>query len=105
MRFREAIDGYLLLVRLFPFPLLPPPASDLFFLQSPTPWLNPSSLLPANGGDLPTKPYGSGAGIDTASLFAGLTSAGGGSTREALTVPPTPSSTSVSSFAAQAMMM
>ncbi|GAA5897193.1 hypothetical protein JCM6882_001813 [Rhodosporidiobolus microsporus] len=88
MRFREAIDGYLLL--------------------SPTPWLNPRSLLPASGGDCAGKPYGStaqpggggGGGGDTASLLTGAASMRDGGP----TMPPTPTMVPASAFAAAAML-
>ncbi|GAA5855583.1 hypothetical protein JCM8547_001605 [Rhodosporidiobolus lusitaniae] len=85
MRFREAIDGYLLL--------------------SPTPWLNPRSLLPAFAGDgalshaCGQQPQNALAPPSQAADNASLFSARGG----AATVPPTPSSSYVSSFGAAVM--
>ncbi|GAA5823507.1 hypothetical protein JCM11251_000661 [Rhodosporidiobolus azoricus] len=86
MRFREAIDGYLLL--------------------TPTPWLNPRSLLPASGGDVSCKQCASGqAGGDNASLLAGTGTGAAPSTREGgPTVPPTPTMIPASAFAAAAML-
>ncbi|BGP15176.1 Mitochondrial distribution and morphology protein 12 [Rhodosporidiobolus nylandii] len=88
MRFREAIDGYLLL--------------------SPTPWLNPRTLLPVANDDPPSKQYG--IAQDAASFLFG--SNGGGErsnwrhelSTAGSTVPPTPSSVHTSAFAAPSML-